>query len=357
MPQAEEPNMKYFDTARLILLSTSLLALGCQEDSDESKDGQFARAPLTTEAGAPAGEVIFIPRGGAVEVWASVSGLSPGFHGFHIHGHGACTPDHGAAGGHLDPSSATHPNHAGDMPPLLARADGTAELRFLTDRISLDTLLGGAGTAIIVHQSPDNLGNIPERYAATGADEATQGTGDAGARFACGVVEAATSVAAPQLGSPVARAEVRSMEGNVLGQVTFAPKNGAVEVSATLSGLPAGFHGFHVHGHGACTPDHGAAGGHLSAADAGHPNHLGDMPALLALQSGQAKLSFLTDRFAVSDTPPALLGGEGTAIILHADPDNYANIPTRYAPDGPDEATLATGDAGARLGCGVVVAM
>jgi Cu-Zn family superoxide dismutase len=40
---------------------------------------------------------------------------------------------------------------------------------------------------------------------------------------------------------------------------------------------------------------------------------------------------------------------------VHADPDNFANILTRYAP-APDATTLATGDAGARIACGVVTA-
>jgi Cu-Zn family superoxide dismutase len=40
--------------------------------------------------------------------------------------------------------------------------------------------------------------------------------------------------------------------------------------------------------------------------------------------------------------------------MVHANPDNYANIPVdRYDPD-PDATTLATGDAGSRIGCGVI---
>ena len=44
----------------------------------------------------------------------------------------------------------------------------------------------------------------------------------------------------------------------------------------------------------------------------------------------------------------------GRALIVHAGPDNYANIPTRYAAGGPDATTLATGDAGGRAACGVI---
>ena len=44
---------------------------------------------------------------------------------------------------------------------------------------------------------------------------------------------------------------------------------------------------------------------------------------------------------------------KGKALIIHAGADNFGNIPTRYAP-APDADTLATGDAGARVACGVV---
>ena len=50
---------------------------------------------------------------------------------------------------------------------------------------------------------------------------------------------------------------------------------------------------------------------------------------------------------------------DGSAVIVHASPDNFANIPDRYHSYeenvfGPDSATRATGDAGSRAGCGVL---
>jgi Cu-Zn family superoxide dismutase len=79
------------------------------------------------------------------------------------------------------------------------------------------------------------------------------------------------------------------------------------------------------------------------------------MPSLLVLADGTAQAQFASDRFAIDE----LFDADGSAIIVHAASDNFANIPTRYQSTtegvfGPDSATLATGDAGARVACGVV---
>ena len=77
------------------------------------------------------------------------------------------------------------------------------------------------------------------------------------------------------------------------------------------------------------------------------------MPPLLATSDGKARASFVTDAFRVSE----LVAGDGSAVMIHSDRDNLANIPTRYASGanpGPDEETLKTGDSGSRIACGVV---
>jgi Cu-Zn family superoxide dismutase len=85
-------------------------------------------------------------------------------------------------------------------------------------------------------------------------------------------------------------------------------------------------------------------------ADATHRNHSGDLPVLLVNSLGNVKMEVISDRFKLTD----LFDADGSAIIIHADPDNFANIPTdRYTP-APDATTLATGDAGGRVVCGVI---
>jgi len=144
------------------------------------------------------------------------SGLSGGFHGFHVHTTGQCDPaakdtagntvPFFTAGGHYNPdASQTHGAHAGDMPPLYAAGDGTAVLTFKTDRFRPRELMDADGSAVVIHASPDNLAHIPassptggERYHSHvdnvfGPDAATKATGDAGARFGCGVLRRATN--------------------------------------------------------------------------------------------------------------------------------------------------------------------
>jgi Cu-Zn family superoxide dismutase len=148
---------------------------------------------------------------GKVLIRARLRGLTPGFHGFHVHSVGVCdreATDPGgnpspffSAGGHYNPvATNTHGAHSGDMPPLLVTQDGTAVLRFKTDRFTLRELRDDDGSAVIVHAGPDNLAHIPattstgaERYHSHsenvfGADSASKATGDAGARFGCGIV-------------------------------------------------------------------------------------------------------------------------------------------------------------------------
>lgn len=163
---------------------------------------------------------------------------------------------------------------------------------------------------------------------------------------ACAPIQARTD-------SQRALAVIVDRTGTELGRVSIASDDDEqIMVTANINGLAPGFHGFHIHGTGLCdhsteTPFSSAAG-HLQVGDTvAHPNHAGDLPALLVMADGSAELSFVTDRFSMAD----ILDEDGAAVVIHAGPDNYANIPERYAL--ADEATLGAGDAGGRAACGV----
>jgi Cu-Zn family superoxide dismutase len=122
--------------------------------------------------------------------------------------------------------------------------------------------------------------------------------------------------------------------------------------------MTRGFHGFHVHTTGRCNraadPVFGTAGGHFTnAGDGDHGEHAGDMPSLLVDRDGRALMAFVTDSFRMGQ----LRDADGAAVMVHEGRDNFANIDQRYASvagPGPDATTLATGDAGARVACGVL---
>jgi len=146
---------------------------------------------------------------------------------------------------------------------------------------------------------------------------------------------------------------LKSSAGAAIGKVTMkqATATSAVDVRAAVSRLQPGFHAFHVHTVGSCVgPDFKSAMGHLKEGDQSHGAHAGDMSSLLVKGNGTAVLRLTTDRFTLADLGDA----DGSAVMVHAGPDNFGNIPPRYAPDGPDQDTRDTGDSGARVACGEV---
>jgi Cu-Zn family superoxide dismutase len=150
---------------------------------------------------------------------------------------------------------------------------------------------------------------------------------------------------------------LQMQDGTPVGTVWFSQDGDHVVVHAEVAGLPPGFHGFHVHTNGVCDPatQFMSAGGHMDVAPpediAGmaHMGHSGDMTNLYVTSDGTGTLTSVLDRFTLAD----LFAAGGRAVVVHADADNFANFPSRYGVT-PDQMTLDTGDAGARIACGVV---
>jgi len=155
---------------------------------------------------------------------------------------------------------------------------------------------------------------------------------------------------------PGAGGDMTAMPPPPAGTPGMSPMGGKILVTVQLqsTALTPGFHGMHLHTIGNCG-DTGegpftAAGPHLALQSMQHPEHSGDAPAILVNADGTGYVSFATDRFTMAD----LLDADGSAIIIHALPDNYANIPSRYGT--PDAETLDAGDSGPRVACGAVQA-
>ena len=180
-------------------------------------------------------------------------------------------------------------------------------------------------------------------------------------RILVAAVCAAAAVAAMAAVVPAQRAErtrsltvaLENVNGARVGTVVLRQRTARspVDVRASVRRLRSGFHGFHVHAVGRCeAPTFMSAGGHLDDADEAHGAHAGDLSSLLVKRNGTATLRLTTDRFSLAD----LRDADGSALVVHAAADNFANIPPRYAPNGPDATTLDTGDSGGRLVCGAI---
>jgi superoxide dismutase, Cu-Zn family len=165
-------------------LAATLLAISAPAHAAPSAEAEPVRAiaVLRDAAGNQVGTATLAQDIHGVRIAIGVKGLAPGKHGFHIHAVGRCdAPDFASAGGHFNPGKKNHgpagafASHAGDLPELVVGADGIAQIGFIARGVSLnggaDSLLAGAGTALVLDRGPDG-----------------GRTDGGGVRIACGVV-------------------------------------------------------------------------------------------------------------------------------------------------------------------------
>ncbi|HUD97710.1 MAG TPA: superoxide dismutase family protein [Woeseiaceae bacterium] len=143
-----------------------------------------------------------------------------------------------------------------------------------------------------------------------------------------------------------ARAEIEPTEGNrVNGVIRFTEQGDTVRIDGKLTGLEPGAHGFHVHEEGDCSAqDAKSAGDHFAPEDNPHgsprdlpgAHHAGDLGNLVAEADGIAEVVAEDAELQLSG-PDSLIG---KAVIVHAEQDDFESQPS--------------GDAGARVGCGVI---
>jgi Cu-Zn family superoxide dismutase len=148
--------------------------------------------------------------------------------------------------------------------------------------------------------------------------------------------------------APRATAALQPTKGNkTFGEATFEQVGDKVRVVVFAQGLrPGQTHGFHIHEAGDCSSGDGmSAKGHFNPHGKPHGNpasgerHAGDLPSLVANKGGRAKIDVTVDAISIGGGAGNIIG---RGLIIHADPDDYRTQPT--------------GNAGARLACGVIKA-
>jgi superoxide dismutase, Cu-Zn family len=144
---------------------------------------------------------------------------------------------------------------------------------------------------------------------------------------------------------PRASARIEARSGStVTGSATFTETEGGVLVEIEIRNATPGWHAVHVHETGDCSAaDASSAGGHFNPVSKSHgsphapDHHAGDLGNLWVDEKGVGRHVLLMPDLRVSDGPSSV---RGRAIIVHADID--------------DLVTQPTGNAGGRIGCGVI---
>jgi Cu-Zn family superoxide dismutase len=183
----------------IVTLGVAALAWGCAGQNEstppadagsatalQARAGTFVAVLRPTETYMTSGTVRFTPDAGGVKVSIQLQGLEPGEHGFHVHEFGDCSAADGtSAGGHFNPFGAPHADrlaaerHVADLGNLTADEMGAVNIEFVDPRLALpgmatDQAASILGRGVVVHGGRDDL--------------ATQPSGAAGPRVACGVI-------------------------------------------------------------------------------------------------------------------------------------------------------------------------
>ncbi|MGW8184244.1 MAG: superoxide dismutase family protein [Burkholderiales bacterium] len=167
--------------------------------------------------------------------------------------------------------------------------------------------------------------------------------------FAAATLLAACQTTPPE--PPRATAQLKPLKGSkVFGEANFEQRGDKVHISAVIQGLkPGGEYGFHIHEVGDCSGDGTNAKGHFNPFGSPHGHygysradrHAGDLPSLRppAKKNRRGRVQINDDIEDISLEPgPANIIGR--SIIVHARPDDFKTQPT--------------GNAGARLACGII---
>ncbi len=166
---------------RLLFTIGLLFLFGCQANSETTREIEMYNG-----VGDMVGTATLTEHPDGVEIKLKVEGLSPGFHGIHIHELPKCEgPDFKSAGNHLNPDGKEHgllhPKgpHLGDLPNIEADGSGQVDVELMVAEATLlegkKSLLRDEGTSLIITEGQD--------------DGMSQPSGNSGARLICGEIK------------------------------------------------------------------------------------------------------------------------------------------------------------------------
>lgn len=161
-----------------------------REPSVRAAPGDFGEATLVNASGARAGRAVLTQGASGLLIRIEAEGLTPGWHGVHIHATGQCAAPFASAGGHINHGDPRAPHGLlnangpddGDLPNVFADAQGRVNAEVFTTRARIaregpgQWLWDADGSALVIHANMD--------------DQTSQPIGGAGDRVVCGVMAA-----------------------------------------------------------------------------------------------------------------------------------------------------------------------
>ena len=161
-----------------------------RDDQSVARIGDFGEATLINGSGERIGRATLTQGPSGLLIRVEADGLTPGWHGIHIHAVGECSAPFTSAGSHINHEDDKRPHGLlnaegpddGDLPNIYAAAQGRVRAEIFTTRARIapegpgQWLWDADGSALVIHENAD--------------DHMAQPIGGAGARIACGIMAA-----------------------------------------------------------------------------------------------------------------------------------------------------------------------